>query len=258
MGYFKTYTLPINEESAKKVSSLDIYLKVISDFILSTIIAQAVKIFIEDKVNNDFDIKLESYKSNKKFYNYLSTNIKEVYDKNPGYKRMSYEDYLNTPLSKKFKSFYNKRSLSDIAKRTKDALAYGLVQFFVSSMFKFPGGKAMIIPIFYVLNTNHIGLGKSFMYVALDIEGSLTVLGLNFGKSGNLFINEVELFSFDENDDVVRVPIKRPPTKLYQLTKEELKKVAKKMEKYRAKGTSVQDPDKLLLDYITELRNEIC
>ncbi len=31
------------------------------------------------------------------------------------------------------------------------------------------------------------------MYMALEIEGALVLLGLNFGKTGNLFINEVEL-----------------------------------------------------------------
>ena len=114
----------------------------------------------------------------------------------------------------------------------------------------------MIIPIFYVLNTNHIGLGKSFMYVPIEIEGALIVLGLNFGKSGNLFINEVELFSFDEKDDVVRIPIKRPPAKLYQLTKEEMKKVVAKMEKYKNKKTD--NPEQLLIDYIKELRDDLC
>ena len=126
---------------------------------------------------------------------------------------MSYDDYLKTPLSKKMKAFYNKKDLKTIAKQVKDALAAGVINAFVSTMFKFPGGKAMIIPIFYVLNTNHIGLGRSFMYVPVEIEGALILLGLNFGKSGNLFINEVELFSFDEKDDVVRIPIKTSSNK---------------------------------------------
>ena len=94
------------------------------------------------------------------------------------------------------------------------------------------------------------------MYVPVEIEGALTLLGLNFGKSGNLFINEVELFGFDEKDDVVRIPIKRPPTKLYQLTKEEMKKVTAKMEKYKNKKTD--NPEQLLIDYIKELRDDLC
>lgn len=254
MGYFKSYSLILEE--AQPPSKLDIYIKIITDIALSTIIGQAVKIFVEDKVNNDFDIKLESYKSNRKFYEYLSKEISNVYKKNPDYRRMSYDDYIKTPLSKKMKAFYNKKDLKTISKQVKDALAAGVINAFVSTMFKFPGGKAMIIPIFYVLNTNHIGLGKSFMYVPIEIEGSLTLLGLNFGKSGNLFINEVELFSFDENDDVVRIPIKRPPTKLYQLTKEEMKKVVAKMEKYKNKKTD--NPEQLLIDYIKELRDDLC
>lgn len=254
MGYFKSYSLILEE--AQPPSKLDIYIKIITDIALSTIIGQAVKIFVEDRVNNDFDIKLESYKSNRKFYEYLSKEISNVYKKNPDYRRMSYDDYLKTPLSKKMKAFYNKKDLKTIAKQVKDALAAGVINTFVSTMFKFPGGKAMIIPIFYVLNTNHIGLGKSFMYVPIEIEGALTVLGLNFGKSGNLFINEVELFSFDEKDDVVRIPIKRPPTKLYQLTKEEMKKVVAKMEKYKNKKTD--NPEQLLIDYIKELRDDLC
>lgn len=254
MGYFKSYSLILEE--AQPPSKLDIYIKIITDIALSTIIGQAVKIFVEDRVNNDFDIKLESYKSNRKFYEYLSKEITNVYKKNPDYKRMSYDDYLKTPLSKKMKAFYNKKDLKTVAKQVKDALAAGVINAFVSTMFKFPGGKAMIIPIFYVLNTNHIGLGKSFMYVPVEIEGALTLLGLNFGKSGNLFINEVELFSFDEKDDVVRVPIKRPPTKLYQLTKEEMKKVVAKMEKYKNKKTD--NPEQLLIDYIKELRDDLC
>lgn len=254
MGYFKSYSLILEE--AQPPSKLDIYIKIITDIALSTIIGQAVKIFVEDRVNNDFDIKLESYKSNRKFYEYLSKEISNVYKKNPDYKRMSYDDYLKTPLSKKMKAFYNKKDLKTVAKQVKDALAAGVINAFVSTMFKFPGGKAMIIPIFYVLNTNHIGLGKSFMYVPIEIEGALTVLGLNFGKNGNLFINEVELFSFDEKDDVVRIPIKRPPTKLYQLTKEEMKKVVAKMEKYKNKKTD--NPEQLLIDYIKELRDDLC
>lgn len=254
MGYFKSYSLILEE--AQPPSKLDIYIKIITDIALSTIIGQAVKIFVEDRVNNDFDIKLESYKSNRKFYEYLSKEISNVYKKNPDYKRMSYDDYLKTPLSKKMKAFYNKKDLKTISKQVKDALAAGVINAFVSTMFKFPGGKAMIIPIFYVLNTNHIGLGKSFMYVPIEIEGALTLLGLNFGKSGNLFINEVELFSFDEKDDVVRIPIKRPPTKLYQLTKEEMKKVVAKMEKYKNKKTD--NPEQLLIDYIKELRDDLC
>ena len=254
MGYFKSYSLILEE--AQPPSKLDIYIKIITDIALSTIIGQAVKIFIEDKVNNDFDIKLESYKSNRKFYEYLSKEISNVYKKNPDYRRMSYDDYIKTPLSKKMKAFYNKKDLKTISKQVKDALAAGVINAFVSTMFKFPGGKAMIIPIFYVLNTNHIGLGKSFMYVPIEIEGALTLLGLNFGKSGNLFINEVELFSFDENDDVVRIPIKRPPTKVYQLTKEEMKKVVAKMEKYKNKKTD--NPEQLLIDYIKELRDDLC
>lgn len=254
MGYFKSYSLILEE--AQPPSKLDIYIKIITDIALSTIIGQAVKIFVEDRVNNDFDIKLESYKSNRKFYEYLSKEISNVYKKNPDYKRMSYDDYLKTPLSKKMKAFYNKKDLKTIAKQVKDALAASVINTFVSTMFKFPGGKAMIIPIFYVLNTNHIGLGKSFMYVPVEIEGALTLLGLNFGKSGNLFINEVELFSFDEKDDVVRIPIKRPPTKLYQLTKEEMKKVTAKMEKYKNKKTD--NPEQLLIDYIKELRDDLC
>lgn len=254
MGYFKSYSLILEE--AQPPSKLDIYIKIITDIALSTIIGQAVKIFVEDKVNNDFDIKLESYKSNRKFYEYLSKEISNVYKKNPDYRRMSYDDYIKTPLSKKMKAFYNKKDLKTISKQVKDALAAGVINAFVSTMFKFPGGKAMIIPIFYVLNTNHIGLGKSFMYVPIEIEGALTLLGLNFGKSGNLFINEVELFSFDENNDVVRIPIKRPPTKLYQLTKEEMKKVVAKMEKYKNKKTD--NPEQLLIDYIKELRDDLC
>lgn len=254
MGYFKSYSLILEE--AQPPSKLDIYIKIITDIALSTIIGQAVKIFVEDRVNNDFDIKLESYKSNRKFYEYLSKEITNVYKKNPDYRRMSYDDYLKTPLSKKMKAFYNKKDLKTIAKQVKDALAAGVINAFVSTMFKFPGGKAMIIPIFYVLNTNHIGLGRSFMYVPVEIEGALTLLGLNFGKSGNLFINEVELFSFDEKDDVVRIPIKRPPTKLYQLTKEEMKKVTAKMEKYKNKKTD--NPEQLLIDYIKELRDDLC
>ena len=254
MGYFKSYSLILEE--VQPPSKLDIYIKIITDIALSTIIGQAVKIFVEDKVNNDFDIKLESYKSNRKFYEYLSKEISNVYKKNPDYRRMSYDDYIKTPLSKKMKAFYNKKDLKTISKQVKDALAAGVINAFVSTMFKFPGGKAMIIPIFYVLNTNHIGLGKSFMYVPIEIEGALTVLGLNFGKSGNLFINEVELFSFDKNDDVVRIPIKRPPTKLYQLTKEEMKKVVAKMEKYKNKKTD--NPEQLLIDYIKELRDDLC
>ena len=254
MGYFKSYSLILEE--AQPPSKLDIYIKIITDIALSTIIGQAVKIFVEDRVNNDFDIKLESYKSNRKFYEYLSKEISNVYKKNPDYRRMSYDDYLKTPLSKKMKAFYNKKDLKTIAKQVKDALAAGVINAFVSTMFKFPGGKAMIIPIFYVLNTNHIGLGRSFMYVPVEIEGALTLLGLNFGKSGNLFINEVELFSFDEKDDVVRIPIKRPPTKLYQLTKEEMKKVVAKMEKYKNKKTD--NPEQLLIDYIKELRDDLC
>lgn len=254
MGYFKSYSLILEE--AQPPSKLDIYIKIITDIALSTIIGQAVKIFVEDKVNNDFDIKLESYKSNRKFYEYLSKEISNVYKKNPDYRRMSYEDYIKTPLSKKMKAFYNKKDLKTVAKQVKDALAAGVINAFVSTMFKFPGGKAMLIPIFYVLNTNHIGLGKSFMYVPVEIEGALTLLGLNFGKSGNLFINEVELFSFDEKDDVVRIPIKRPPTKLYQLTKEEMKKVVAKMEKYKNKKTD--NPEQLLIDYIKELRDDLC
>lgn len=254
MGYFKSYSLILEE--AQPPSKLDIYIKIITDIALSTIIGQAVKIFVEDRVNNDFDIKLESYKSNRKFYEYLSKEISNVYKKNPDYKRMSYDDYLKTPLSKKMKAFYNKKDLKTIVKQVKDALAAGVINTFVSTMFKFPGGKAMIIPIFYVLNTNHIGLGKSFMYVPVEIEGALTLLGLNFGKNGNLFINEVELFSFDEKDDVVRIPIKRPPTKLYQLTKEEMKKVTAKMEKYKNKKTD--NPEQLLIDYIKELRDDLC
>lgn len=254
MGYFKSYSLILEE--AQPPSKLDIYIKIITDIALSTIIGQAVKIFVEDRVNNDFDIKLESYKSNRKFYEYLSKEISNVYKKNPNYRRMSYEDYLETPLSKKMKAFYNKKDLKTVAKQVKDALAAGVINAFVSTMFKFPGGKAMIIPIFYVLNTNHIGLGKSFMYVPVEIEGALILLGLNFGKRGNLFINEVELFSFDEKDDVVRIPIKRPPTKLYQLTKEEMKKVVAKMEKYKSK--KVDNPEQLLIDYIKELRDDLC
>lgn len=254
MGYFKSYSLILEE--AQPPSKLDIYIKIITDIALSTIIGQAVKIFVEDRVNNDFDIKLESYKSNRKFYEYLSKEVSNVYKKNPDYRRMSYDDYLKTPLSKKMKAFYNKKDLKTIAKQVKDALAAGVINAFVSTMFKFPGGKAMIIPIFYVLNTNHIGLGRSFMYVPVEIEGALTLIGLNFGKSGNLFINEVELFSFDEKDDVVRVPIKRPPTKLYQLTKEEMKKVVAKMEKYKNKKTD--NPEQLLIDYIKELRDDLC
>lgn len=254
MGYFKSYSL-ITEDT-KSFSSLDIYIKIIKDIAISTIIGQAVKIFVENRVNDDFAIKLESYKSNKKFYEYLSKEISNIYKKNPEYRRMSYEEYLKTPMSKKMKAFYNKKDFKTIAKNTKDALAAGIIKFLTSAMFKFPGGKAMIIPIFYVLNTNHIGLGKSFMYVPIEIEGALTVLGLNFGKSGNLFINEVELFSFDENDDVVRIPIKRPPTKLYQLTKEEMKKVVAKMEKYKNKKTD--NPEQLLIDYIKELRDDLC
>lgn len=254
MGYFKSYSLILEE--AQPPSKLDIYIKIITDIALSTIIGQAVKIFVEDKVNNDFDIKLESYKSNRKFYEYLSKEISNVYKKNPDYRRMSYDDYIKTPLSKKMKAFYNKKDLKTISKQVKDALAAGVINAFVSTMFKFPGGKAMIIPIFYVLNTNHIGLGKSFMYVPIEIDGALTLLGLNFGKSGNLFINEVELFSFDEKDDVVRILIKRPPTKLYQLTKEEMKKVVAKMEKYKNKKTD--NPEQLLIDYIKELRDDLC
>lgn len=254
MGYFKSYSLILEE--AQPPSKLDIYIKIITDIALSTIIGQAVKIFVEDRVNNDFDIKLESYKSNRKFYEYLSKEISNVYKKNPDYRRMSYDDYLKTPLSKKMKAFYNKKDLKTISKQVKDALAAGVINAFVSTMFKFPGGKAMIIPIFYVLNTNHIGLGKSFMYVPIEIDGALTLLGLNFGKGGNLFINEVELFSFDEKDDVVRIPIKRPPTKLYQLTKEEMKKVVAKMEKYKNKKTD--NPEQLLIDYIKELRDDLC
>lgn len=254
MGYFKSYSLILEE--AQPPSKLDIYIKIITDIALSTIIGQAVKIFVEDRVNNDFDIKLESYKSNRKFYEYLSKEITNVYKKNPDYRRMSYDDYIKTPLSKKMKAFYNKKDLKTIAKQVKDALAAGVINAFVSTMFKFPGGKAMIIPIFYVLNTNHIGLGRSFMYVPVEIEGALTLLGLNFGKNGNLFINEVELFSFDEKDDVVRIPIKRPPTKLYQLTKEEMKKVVTKMEKYKNKKTD--NPEQLLIDYIKELRDDLC
>lgn len=254
MGYFKSYSLILEE--AQPPSKLDIYIKIITDIALSTIIGQAVKIFVEDRVNNDFDIKLESYKSNRKFYEYLSKEISNTYKKNPDYKRMSYDDYLKTPLSKKMKAFYNKKDLKTVSKQVKDALAAGVINVFVSTMFKFPGGKAMIIPIFYVLNTNHIGLGKSFMYVPVEIEGALTLLGLNFGKNGNLFINEVELFSFDEKDDVVRIPIKRPPTKLYQLTKEEMKKVTAKMEKYKNKKTD--NPEQLLIDYIKELRDDLC
>lgn len=254
MGYFKSYSLILEE--AQPPSKLDIYIKIITDIALSTIIGQAVKIFVEDRVNNDFDIKLESYKSNRKFYEYLSKEITNIYKKNPDYKRMSYDDYLKTPLSKKMKAFYNKKDLKTIAKQVKDALAAGVINAFVSTMFKFPGGKAMIIPIFYVLNTNHIGLGRSFMYVPVEIDGALTLLGLNFGKGGNLFINEVELFSFDEKDDVVRIPIKRPPTKLYQLTKEEMKKVVAKMEKYKNKKTD--NPEQLLIDYIKELRDDLC
>ena len=254
MGYFKSYSLILEE--AQSPSKLDIYIKIITDIALSTIIGQAVKIFVEDRVNNDFDIKLESYKSNRKFYEYLSKEITNVYKKNPDYRRMGYDDYIKTPLSKKMKAFYNKKDLKTIAKQVKDALAAGVINTFVSTMFKFPGGKAMIIPIFYVLNTNHIGLGRSFMYVPVEIEGALTLLGLNFGKSGNLFINEVELFSFDENDDVVRIPIKRPPAKLYQLTKEEMKKVVAKMEKYKNKKTD--NPEQLLIDYIKELRDDLC
>lgn len=254
MGYFKSYSLILEE--AQPPSKLDIYIKIITDIALSTIIGQAVKIFVEDRVNNDFDIKLESYKSNRKFYEYLSKEISNVYKKNPDYRRMSYDDYLKTPLSKKMKAFYNKKDLKTISKQVKDALAAGVINAFVSTMFKFPGGKAMIIPIFYVLNTNHIGLGKSFMYIPIEIDGALTLLGLNFGKSGNLFINEVELFSFDEKDDVVRIPIKRPPTKLYQLTKEEMKKVVAKMEKYKNKKTD--NPEQLLIDYIKELRDALC
>ena len=254
MGYFKSYSLILEE--VQPPSKLDIYIKIITDIALSTIIGQAVKIFVEDRVNNDFDIKLESYKSNRKFYEYLSKEISNAYKKNPDYKRMSYDDYLKTPLSKKMKAFYNKKDLKTIAKQVKDALAAGVINTFVSTMFKFPGGKAMIIPIFYVLNTNHIGLGRSFMYVPVEIEGALTLIGLNFGKSGNLFINEVELFSFDEKDDVVRIPIKRPPAKLYQLTKEEMKKVVAKMEKYKNKKTD--NPEQLLIDYIKELRDDLC
>lgn len=254
MGYFKSYSLILEE--VQPPSKLDIYIKIITDIALSTIIGQAVKIFVEDRVNNDFDIKLESYKSNRKFYEYLSKEISNVYKKNPNYRRMSYDDYIKTPLSKKMKAFYNKKDLKTVAKQVKDALAAGVINAFVSTMFKFPGGKAMIIPIFYVLNTNHIGLGKSFMYVPVEIEGALTLIGLNFGKSGNLFINEVELFSFDEKDDVVRIPIKRPPAKLYQLTKEEMKKVVAKMEKYKNKKTD--NPEQLLIDYIKELRDDLC
>lgn len=254
MGYFKSYSLILEE--AQPPSKLDIYIKIITDIALSTIIGQAVKIFVEDRVNNDFDIKLESYKSNRKFYEYLSKEISNAYKKNPDYKRMSYDDYLKTPLSKKMKAFYNKKDLKTIAKQVKDALAAGVINTFVSTMFKFPGSKAMIIPIFYVLNTNHIGLGRSFMYVPVEIDGALTLLGLNFGKGGNLFINEVELFSFDEKDDVVRITIKRPPTKLYQLTKEEMKKVVAKMEKYKNKKTD--NPEQLLIDYIKELRDDLC
>lgn len=254
MGYFKSYFLILEE--AQPPSKLDIYIKIITDIALSTIIGQAVKIFVEDRVNNDFDIKLESYKSNRKFYEYLSKEISNVYKRNPNYRRMSYDDYIKTPLSKKMKAFYNKKDLKTVAKQVKDALAAGVINAFVSTMFKFPGGKAMIIPIFYVLNTNHIGLGRSFMYVPVEIEGALTLIGLNFGKSGNLFINEVELFSFDEKDDVVRIPIKRPPTKLYQLTKEEMKKVVAKMEKYKNKKTD--NPEQLLIDYIKELRDDLC
>lgn len=254
MGYFKSYSLILEE--VQPPSKLDIYIKIITDIALSTIIGQAVKIFVEDRVNNDFDIKLESYKSNRKFYEYLSKEISNVYKNNPDYRRMSYDDYLKTPLSKKMKAFYNKKDLKTVVKQVKDALAAGVINAFVSTMFKFPGGKAMIIPIFYVLNTNHIGLGKSFMYVPVEIEGALTLLGLNFGKNGNLFINEVELFSFDEKDDVVRIPIKRPPTKLYQLTKEEMKKVVAKMEKYKNKKTD--NPEQLLIDYIKELRDDLC
>jgi len=84
------------------------------------------------------------------------------------------------------------------------------------------------------------------MYMALEIEGALVLLGLNFGKTGNLFINEVELYSFDENNDIVR-----------ELTKEDMKKITKKMEEYKNKNTN-QNPDQLLVDYIKELRDELC
>lgn len=254
MGYFESYTLIT--EDAKPASKLDIYIKIITNLALSTLIGQAIKIFVEGKVNDDFVIKLEAYKSNKKFYEYLSKEISKVYSKNPEYKRMSYKEYLETPTSKKIKAFYNKKDLRTISKKVKDALAAGTINALVSAMFKFPGGKSMIIPIFYILNTNHIGLGKSFMYMPLEIEGALIVLGLNFGKTGNLFINEVELYSFDEKEDVVRIPIPRPPVKLYQLSKEEMKKITDKMEKYKNRKTD--NPEQLLIEYIKELRDDLC
>ena len=70
MGYFKSYSLNLTEDS-KPSSTLDAYIKIITSFALSTLIGQAIKIFVEDKVTEDFVIKLEAYKSNKKFYNYL-------------------------------------------------------------------------------------------------------------------------------------------------------------------------------------------
>ncbi len=43
----------------------------------------------------------------------------------------------------------------------------------------------------------------------------------------------------------------------YQLTKEDMKKITKKMEEYKNKNTN-QNPDQLLVDYIKELRDDLC
>ncbi len=72
MGYFKSYSLESNWRF--KPSTSDAYAAQLQSH-SSDINRASYKIFVEDKVTEDFVIKLEAYKSNKKFYNYSSTEV---------------------------------------------------------------------------------------------------------------------------------------------------------------------------------------
>lgn len=176
--------------------------------------------------------KLSNNMKNKKFKEFLQSEIKRVYDKNPSLRPCSGKQFKETPIYNYMLAEWRDRNGEEIAKKLTAKVIDNLITIIVSDAFKLPGSSIFALPVKAMLTYSGVrmeGMGALYNLVT-EVNGQTISMKLIMTEYG-LKLTDLRLYCFDKHGNMIEKNLKDPPYDSYKLDTQDIKQILRKFGK---------------------------
>lgn len=175
---------------------------------------------------------LSNNMKNKKFKEFLQSEIQRVYKENPTLSPCSGEQFKNTPIYNYMLAEWRDRNAQDIAKKLTAKVIDNLITIIVSDAITLPGSSVFAIPVKAMLTYAGVRMeGMGAMYnLITDINGHTISMKLILTKYG-FKLTDLRMYCFDKYGNMIEKDLKDPPYDTYKLDNDDIKKILNKFGK---------------------------